>query len=381
MNVEIQSLQASSGMTTLLNSKLALGMGGIFEGREASLFSKEDYIDILHKSVDLGYRLVDTAPAYGDGLSEEIVGQVAQKRRSELVLATKVSPENLGSAGVVRSAEQSLRRLGTDYIDLLQVHWPNPTIPLEETAQGMWSLIESEKVRWLGLANFSVPELSQFASFFPEGIFVSSQVEMSVIDRFEVSRSLRWTQENSRVTLAYSPLGKGRLAQNRIVHEELKKVAHELGVTIPQLLLAWLSKQGQVVPVVASRNLSHLRENLAFQDFVIGDSEFHALTQLLEKQQVHHLVPSEIRVATDGDGGRDVYLTVSQAEENGLGFSPSPTELAEEILTYRDIKPVRVQLRGDTFYLVEGRIRYWAWVIAFGDNERIPAIEVSEVVS
>lgn len=379
--MENQASDVSSGLSTLLSSKLALGMGGIFEGKEANLFSREDYVSILKESVDMGFRLVDTAPAYGDGVSEEIVGQIAQKQRPELVIATKVSPENLDSSSVVRSAEESLRRLKTDYIDLLQVHWPNPTIPLEETADGMWALIEAQKVRWIGVANFSVPELSQFATFFPEDIFVSSQVEMSVIDRFEVSRSLLWSEENSRVTLAYSPLGKGRLAQNRIIHEEFGRVAHGYGVTIPQLLLNWLSKQGQVVPVVASRNLSHLRENLAFQDFVLEDSEFHALTQVLEKEQAHSLVPSEITVATDGDGGRDVYLTVSQAEENALGFSPSPKEIATQIVEYRDIKPVRVQRRGDRFYLVEGRVRYWAWVIAFGDNERIPAIEVSEVVS
>lgn len=378
--MEILPTEHSSGFSTLLESRLALGMGGIFEGKEANLFSTRDYVSILNESLDLGFRLVDTAPAYADGVSEEIVGQVGQRRRSKLVLATKVSPENLSSASVVRSAEDSLRRLKTDYIDLLQVHWPNPTIPLEDTADGMWALIEAQKVRWIGVANFSVPELSHFASFFPEQIFISSQVEMSVLDRFEVSRSLLWSEKNSRVTLAYSPLGKGRLARNRAIHKELDKIADEIGVTIPQLLLNWLSRQGHVVPIVASRNLSHLRENLAFQEFVLGDAELGALTQVLDKDQVHHLVPSEITVATDGDGGRDVYLTVAQAEENLLGFSPSPKEIAAQIVENRDIKPVRVQRRGEKHFLVEGRVRYWAWVIAFGNSERIPVIEVSEVV-
>lgn len=379
--LESQSTQASSGVETLLNCKLALGMGGILEGKEAKSFSVGDYVSILNQSVDMGFCLVDTAPAYGDGVSEEIVGQVAEKRRSELLLATKVSPENLDSASIVRSAEASLRRLKTDYLDLLQVHWPNPTISLEETAQGMQLLLEAQKVRWIGVANFSVPELSRFSSFFPDDIFISSQVEMSVIDRFEVSRSLRWTEQNSKVTLAYSPLGKGRLAQNPAIHVVLKKVADRLGVTIPQLLLKWLSMQGRVVPVVASRNPAHLRENFAFQEVVIGDFELQALTQVLEKNQVHHLIPSEVTVATDGDGGRDVYLTVGQAEANPLGFSPSPKEISQQILEFPDIKPVRVQKRGDRFYLVEGRVRYWAWVIAFGDSKKIPAIEVSEVVS
>jgi len=373
--------EIKTGPQTLLDSRLALGMGGIFEGKEANLFSRGDYISILEKSVDFGFRLIDTAPAYGDGVSEEIVGQVALKRRSELVIATKVSPHNLSSEGVVESAEESLKRLRTDYIDLLQVHWPNPTISLEETAEGMLSLVEAKKVRWLGAANFSVPELAEFASYFPKDIFISSQVEMSIIDRFEISRGLRWSEETSRVTLAYSPLGKGRLAQNPIIYEQLGRIADELGVSIPQLLLSWLSQLGRVVPIVASRNPSHLLENLAFQEIVLGDSDVGAIAQVFEQDQEHYLVPSEITVATDGDGGRNVYLTVEEAEANGLGFSPSPKELAEQFLTYRDIKPVRVQRRGEKFYLVEGRVRYWAWVIAFGDEERIPSIEVNDVVS
>lgn len=373
--------EIKTGPQTLLESRLALGMGGIFEGKEAKLFSRRDYISMLEKSIDFGFRLVDTAPAYGDGVSEQIVGEVAVKQRSELVIATKVSPHNLSFQGVAKSAEESLRRLRTDYIDLLQVHWPNPTIPLEETAQAMLSLVEAKKVRWLGAANFSVPELSEFASYLPKDVFISSQVEMSIIDRFEISRGLRWSEETSRVTLAYSPLGKGRLAQNPTIYGQLSKIADELGASIPQLLLRWLSELGRVVPIVASRNPLHLLENLASQEIVLDNFDFGAITQVLEQVQEHHLIPSEITVATDGDGGRSVYRTVEEAEANELGFSPSPRELAEQFLTYRDIKPVRVQRRGGRFFLVEGRVRYWAWVIAFGDEERIPSIEVNDVVS
>lgn len=368
------------GATTLLRCGVALGMGGIFEGKEANQLSKADYISILAESVDLGFRLVDTAPAYAGGVSEEIVGEVARRRRSELVLATKVSPQNLDFQGVLKSVDESLTRLKTDYVDLLQVHWPNPMISLSETAEAMLTLIEAGKVRWLGVANFSTPELSQFSSLVPSEVLISSQVEMSAIDQFEVSRSLRWADDSSRVTLAYSPLGKGRLAQNTTIHAELSKIADRIGASLPQLLLLWLSRLGRVVPVVASRNLSHLRENLAFQEVSLSDEELQAVGRILEQDQVKYVVPSDIRVATDGDGGRDVYLTRGQAIENSLGFSPSPEELAAQILNHPDIKPVRVQRRGETLYLVEGRVRYWAWVIAFGEGKRIPVIEVSSVV-
>lgn len=369
------------GLETLLDCKVALGMGGILEGKERDLFSEDDYVYVLEKSLDMGYRLIDTAPAYASGASEEIVGKAAQNRRADLILATKVSPENLDGPGLAKSAEQSLRRLKTDYIDLLQVHWPNPSIPLEETAGAMLELVEVGKVRWIGVSNFSVPELSKFASLIPEDCFVASQVEMSFLDRFHVSRALPWAEEHSLVTLAYSPLGKGRLAQNREVEEELGKIAARLHISIPQLLLKWLSRLGAVVPIVASRNTAHLRENFVFPDIDIGDSDLLALDKLLEQNQPFLLEPSKISVATDGDGGKEVYLTVDEAKANKLGFSPSPVELAEQILGCPDIKPVRVQRRQDSFFLIEGRVRYWAWVIAFGDSEGIPAIEVSQVVA
>ena len=375
-----KSYERQTGHETLIRSGLALGMGGIFEGKESGAFSKRDYVSVLDKSIDLGFTLVDTAPAYAAGVSEEIVGELSSSRRGELTIATKISPEDLDASRVGKSVEASLRRLKTDRIDLLQVHWPNPTVPLEETARAMLDLVEADKARWLGVANFSVSELENFSRFVPPEIFVSSQVEMSVVDRFEVPRGLRWAEENSRVTLAYSPLGKGRLAQNQVVEDGIREIAAGLGVSIPQLLLKWLASLGRVVPVVASRNLGHLSENLAALDISVGSSELNALEQVLDQSRVDLLLPSEITVAIDGDGARDVYQTLEDARANRLSLAPSPEQLAEQIIDHPDIKPVRVQRRGSQFFLIEGRVRYWAWVIAFGAEKKIPAIEVSQVV-
>jgi diketogulonate reductase-like aldo/keto reductase len=366
--------------SSLRKEKIALGMGGIFEGKEAKTLSKFDYVRILQDSLELGFKLIDTAPAYADGTSEEIVGLAIQRRRPDVSIATKVSPENLDAVGIVRSVESSLRRLRTDYIDLLQIHWPNPTINLDQTARAMVDLVNGGKILQIGVANFSVPLLDEFSKLVPSHLFFSSQVEMSLIERYEVSRSLVWTRAQGLVTLAYSPLGKGRLAADPAIFNELSRIASGTGATVPQLCLKWLVDLGDVVPVVASRNVVHLKENLAFLDFPWHGNEFETLNGILEQSTVHLLVPSAITVATDGDGNRAAYQTVAQARENLLGFAPSPSQLAEEIKSFHDIKPVRVQRRGEEFFLVEGRVRYWAWVIAFGDSRPIPATEVPDVV-
>lgn len=374
-------MKSVSDTPDLREAKIILGMGGVFEGKESSAYSILDYISILQEAIALGYRFIDTAPAYADGLSEEIVGKAVSGLRPEVFVATKVSPEALTPSLLRKSVDASLRRLRTDYIDLLQVHWPNPSVPLEETANAMLALLSSGKILKVGVANFSVPKLQDFDRFFSNECFISSQVEISLIDRFEITRSHEWVLEKNKVTLAYSPLGKGRLVEGSEVRAKLNSLARSNGVTNSQLCLAWLSDLGNLVPIVASRNLAHLRENLVGTEISVDARDLRELSAYLTDPDVKLVVPSSITVAVDGDGNKSAYHTVQEAIENRFGMTPSPEDLARELGTSRDIKPVRVQTRVDGLYLIEGRLRYWAWVIAFGDSQLIPVTEVSTVVN
>ena len=108
----------------------AIGQGTGLGGYSSKPASYDDLVDVIRAGIDLGMTFIDTAPGYGDGASEAVVGRAIAGRRGEVVLATKVSPANVTSDGVMASVEASLHRLGTDYLDLCQVHWSNPTIPI-----------------------------------------------------------------------------------------------------------------------------------------------------------------------------------------------------------------------------------------------------------
>ena len=134
----------------------------------------------LQRGVDLGASLIDTAESYG---TEEAVGAAIRGIRDRVFLATKVSPEHLRTADVLRAADRSLQRMGVDWIDLYQVHWPNASIPIEETMSAMDSLVEAGKVRYVGVSNFSVAQLKEAQKALTRATVVSNQVEYSLVKR------------------------------------------------------------------------------------------------------------------------------------------------------------------------------------------------------
>jgi aryl-alcohol dehydrogenase-like predicted oxidoreductase len=157
--------------TSLTASRIGLGtwaIGGWMWGGT----DEEESVKTIHAAVERGITLIDTAPAYGFGRSEEIVGRAlaAGKLRSRVVIATKTGLEwkdgsvfrNAGRVRILREIDDSLRRLQTDYIDIYQVHWPDPLVPIEETAEAMQTLFDQGKIRAIGVSNFSVPQIERF---------------------------------------------------------------------------------------------------------------------------------------------------------------------------------------------------------------------------
>src|ERR1700687_3493857 len=159
--------------TNLVSSRIALGTWAIGGWMWGGTDEKES-IATIHAAVERGVNLIDTAPAYGFGRSEEIVGRaIAEgKLRSRVVIATKVGLEwkdgkvfrNASRDRIMREVDDSLRRLRTDYIDIYQVHWPDPLVPIEETAAAMQMLFKQGKIRAIGVSNFSLEQMQRFRS-------------------------------------------------------------------------------------------------------------------------------------------------------------------------------------------------------------------------
>jgi aryl-alcohol dehydrogenase-like predicted oxidoreductase len=174
-------------------------------------------IATIHEALDLGINLIDTAPVYGFGHSEEIVGQALVGKRDKVVIATKVcldwkdgKPFRNGSAARIRKEiEDSLRRLRTDRIDLYQVHWPDPSTPMEETARALEELHKSGKVLALGVSNFSIAQIEEFRKFAP---LASVQPPYNLFERAIEADILPYAKEHGLAVLAYGPLCRGLLA-------------------------------------------------------------------------------------------------------------------------------------------------------------------------
>jgi aryl-alcohol dehydrogenase-like predicted oxidoreductase len=202
--------------TQLKVSRVALGtwaMGGWMWGGS----DQREAIATIHAALDQGINLIDTAPVYGFGASEEIVGAALDGVRAQTVIATKAGLDwrdgkiyrNATRTRIMREIEDSLRRLRTDYIDIYQVHWPDPLVPVEETAEAMRSLYEQGKIRAIGVSNFSVAQMERFRQIAPLHVL---QPPYNLFERGIEAEILPYCQANGIATLGYGALCRGLLS-------------------------------------------------------------------------------------------------------------------------------------------------------------------------
>jgi len=333
-------------------------------------------IEILRTGINLGMNFIDTAEGYDNGHSEEIIGKAIKGIRDKVIIGTKFSPEHNSYDGILRAVERSLRRLKTDYIDLYQIHWPNPSIPLEDTMSAMERLISEGKVRCIGVSNLYLRELQEAQAALADEKIVSLQTEYNLFDRTIEGELLPFCEHNKIIIIAYSPLDQGRIADGDRRRNLLGKIAGKYNRSLAQIALRWLISKLPVVAIPKAKSLQHLKENAASADFDLDEEDIREIDSIFERP-TFHISPERIRVSTQGERSRLVYQTIEEARENRLGHVPSPTDLAKSIAKEETVKPVRLIHTLDKagkydYDLVEGRIRYWAWVIAYG-NVPIPA--------
>lgn len=351
-----------------------IGQGTEISGHSSNNRSYADYERIIRGGIDLGMTFIDTAPVYGDGRSEESVGRGMRGIRHEVCLATKVPPRNVSCQGVLASAAASLKRLNTDYIDLFQVHWSNPTIPMAETIGAMAKLVEEGKVRHIGVSNFSLKELQEAQRVLPKGSIVSIQVEYNLFDRSIEDHLLPYCLRENISIIAYSPLHRGKIASGAKRLEAMRGIAERYGKTPAQVALRWLVSHEPVVAIPNTINAARLEENAAAAAFDLSQEDIQEIETVCALKPVP--VPTEA-IRVPDTHGQSVYRSVDEALKNRFDAVPSPVDLAEQIKAGEFLKPVRLQRHQDddsTYDLMEGKIRYWAWVIAHDGKTPIPAL-------
>lgn len=332
-------------------------------------------IYLLQKALDNDINLFDTAEIYHNGYSEKLIGKAFKKNRKKVFIATKFSPEHAGYKEVLKAAEGSLKRLQTDYIDLYQIHWPNPIVPIEETLTALEKLVKVGKVKHIGVCNFSLRQLKDIQKISKLPI-VSLQTEYNLLERSIENDLIPYCEKNNITVIAYTPLNSGNILKIEKYSKIFSNLSKKYNKTHSQIILNFLISHFAVVAIPATTSLTHLEENAKSTDFVLEKKD----TQFLSKtftQKIINIGTGKIRVTTIADYA--TYKTVEEALENKLNFFPSPKMLSVDIQKGDFLKPVKVrpiQKKDDSFEyeLLGGRIRYWAWVIVHNGKKPIPAI-------
>jgi aryl-alcohol dehydrogenase-like predicted oxidoreductase len=336
------------GKTGLVVSRFTLGTGnfgkGVQRGGAGHMVDQQQADVIVAASIEAGINFFDTANVYGTGFSEEILGRALGAQRKEVILATKIGRRTgnalidagLSYRNVIAAVEASLKRLGTDYIDLLYLHIPDPLTPYEETARGLDHLVQRGLVRYIGFSNFTSWQAASFLAIQQQqryAMFVAGQMQYSLLERgieYEVVPFLqhaglgllaysplaggfltgKYTQENPTGTVAgregrlsFSVQSSNREAANAVV-EKLREIAARREATPSQIALAWILAKPYVTSVILGAGTpEQFSDNVKAADVSLSPEEIEALDSLTTLKEIYpYPLPG---------GGRD--RTVEQA--------------------------------------------------------------------
>jgi aldehyde reductase len=251
----------------------AFGMGAWNIGDSAATRAEE--IATLRLGLDLGARLIDTAEMYGDGRSEELVGEAIAGRRDETFLVSKVLPENASRKGTLAACESSLRRLRTDRIDLYLLHWRG-SIPFSETSDAFAALQKAGKIRHYGVSNLDLDDMRALWKLPAGKAIATNQLLYNLTRRGIEYDLLPWLRERGVPVMAYSPIEQGRLLGER----KFADFARRHGRTPAQMALAWLLARDGVIAIPKTGRRERLKENLRAVEVVLKSDQIEELDRL-----------------------------------------------------------------------------------------------------
>lgn len=253
----------------------ALGQGTWNIGDDAR--HRADEIAALRRGLDLGLTLIDTAEMYGDGRSEQLVGEAIQGRRDEVFIVSKVYPHNASRRAMPASCEASLKRLGTDRIDLYLLHWPG-SVPLAETVQTFEALQREGKIRHWGVSNFDLRKMKSLHAVSGGAAVQTNQVLYHLGERGIEWDLAPWQREHGMPVMAYSPTDQGRLLRD----PGLAAFALRTGRTPAQVALAWLLSRGAIV-IPKTGHAARVEENASALGKPLTPDELHELDALFPR--------------------------------------------------------------------------------------------------
>ena len=230
----------------------------------------------LRRGVELGMVHIDSAEMYGDGAAEELVGDAIRGLpREQLFLVSKVLPSNASFAGTIRACEQSLRRLGVDYLDCFLLHWRG-NLPLAETMRALETLVADGKIRSLGVSNFDVADLEEARGALEREPLACNQVLYHLGERTIEEHELAYCRAHAIALVGYTPFGRGDWA-DRAGRRVLDEIARKHGATARQVTLAFLIRDRDVFVIPKAAQIAHTEENAAAADLRLDAGDVAAI--------------------------------------------------------------------------------------------------------
>ena len=302
--------------TTLEVSRVAFGGWAIVGGFNWGPQDEKDSLEAIQTAFDQGINFFDTAEGYGNGQSEELLYKAIGQHRQQTIIATKISPADFAYQDAKEACERRLKALHSDYVDILQLHWPNPDIPIEETIKALEELKTEGKIRHYGVSNFGVRDLGEFLTHSTN--VISNQLPYNLIWRAIEFEILPLCVEKNIPVLCYSPIMQGLLAgkfssaaevpddrartrhfshtRSQTRHQEegcedltfetldkIRKIAEKAGYPMSDLSLAWLlAQKGVGAVIVGGRNGKQVQRNVKAADVALTEETIHALNQATE---------------------------------------------------------------------------------------------------
>lgn len=239
--------------------------------------SRAEAVAALRRGLDLGLRHIDTAEMYGSGAAEELVGAALQGRRGDAFLVSKVLPANASRSGTLKACEQSLRRLGTDYLDCYLLHWRG-SHPLADTFAAFAELQQAGKIRSFGVSNFDADDLDEAYKLLGPGKLACNQVLYHLKERAIEHSVLPWCERHNVAVVAYSPFGHNEFpTPHSRGGQALAKIAAAYGATPRRVALAFLARRAQVFAIPKAATLAHVEDNAAAGELTLDAEDLASL--------------------------------------------------------------------------------------------------------
>ncbi len=241
-------------------------------GQGTWMLEDEQAVEVLRAGLDLGMTHIDTAEMYGSGRSETIVGKTIAGRRDEVFLVSKVLPSNASYDGTLRACEASLRRLGTDRLDLYLLHWQG-SYPVRETMRALEKLAADRRIRFLGVSNFDLPELREAEAALRHERMACNQVLYHLRDRGIERRLLPYCTRREIAVVGYSPFGHSRFPASPVLAE----VAARHGRTPRQVALRFLTRDPNVFTIPKTARMERVKENAGGAGWELTEEDIAAI--------------------------------------------------------------------------------------------------------